>query len=64
MGRFVVTCIALQELLIDDPSSDEAAELIEHEDLPCAGSFEPYFYCVSCAYADEREEDEDGWLRD
>ena len=59
MGRFVVTCIALQELLIEDRDSEEAQALLDEERLPCDGSLLPYFYCGECAYVDEREKDDE-----
>lgn len=59
MRRFIVTCIALQELLIDDENSEESRDLIDDEMLLCGGTLQPHFYCEYCAYADEREDDDD-----
>jgi len=58
MKKFIVTCIALQELLIEDRNSEEAQERLSDESLPCDGSLLPYFYCGECAYVDEREIDD------
>ena len=57
MRKFIVTCIALQELLIDDEESEESQDLINDEMLLCGGTLQPHFYCEYCPYADEREDD-------
>ena len=59
MRKFIVTCIALQELLIDDEKSEESQKILSDEHLPCDGSLLPYFYCGECAYVDEREKDDE-----